>query len=473
MRAQHGCLSALGVGVLSAMLFLSGCAKSDTGSGGDAGVTKPDGGGGSGSVGQPCTTSQDCDEGICLGVGAEMFCTLACGTCPEGSYCGHVDPSGVPDGEQIPQSGYYCLPDRGGLCRPCDGPLDCPFPSDQCLSLTSGERACGRDCSFDGTCPDGYECIDGQCHPTGGTCECNADRIGAVRSCSNSNTFGTCMGKQTCYIAGWDECDARTPGPEACNGVDDDCDGEIPADEVDADGNGVLDCLESCQPQPEVCDLQDNDCNGQVDDGSPQQLCGQVPNGTPRCEAGSCVIDSCSDGYADLDGQYDNGCECAVTASGGPTCDQAEDLGQLDDSGQTQVVSGILGADGEVWYRVRAVDLPDSGLANCDTFHFRVQFLTNPDDSYRMEVYEGDCTQAPSCTQAITDFAWYTNHREGSGESAVGECPCLDDPTTNGEGYNQCQDDTRVFFIRVFKVQGGQVNCTAFDLELSNGVYSP
>ncbi len=454
-------------------VVFSGCARSITTSPAkDGSVTSVDASG-SGVVGRACENSDDCAEGLCLFVGAEKICSLACGSCPEGSYCAHVDPTGAPSGEESPGSGFYCLPDRGGLCRPCEGPLDCPFPSDQCLQIASGERVCGRDCSYDGTCPQGYRCSDNQCQPVGGTCDCNADRVGAARPCANSNEFGTCHGEQVCTQDGWDDCDARQPAPEACNGVDDDCDGEIPADEVDSDGNGVLDCLESCQPQPEVCDLQDNDCNGQVDDGSAELLCGQVTNGQPRCEAGSCVVDSCNEGFADLDGDFSNGCECAIPQGGGATCDQADDLGSLDDSGQTIDLSGILDHGGEVWYRIQALDLPEGPQGGCDSFHFRAFFVTNPHDSYRMEIHEGDCSQAMACAQPVTDYAWYTNYREGSGTSAVGECRCTNDPSRNGDGVNQCQDESATYFIRIFKVNGSQVSCDAFDVELSNGIYSP
>ena len=45
---------------------------------------------------------------------------------------------------------------------------------------------------------------------------------------------------------GWD-CDDRDPtthpaAPELCDGKDNDCDGSLPADEIDADGDGALDC---------------------------------------------------------------------------------------------------------------------------------------------------------------------------------------------------------------------------------------
>ena len=83
-----------------------------------------------------------------------------------------------------------------------------------------------------------------------------------------------------------DEDPARTPGAvEECDGVDNDCDEDVPVGEVDLDGDGFLACAEcddadaSSYPGAfEICDGVDSNCDGYADDAD---LDG---SGTADCE---------------------------------------------------------------------------------------------------------------------------------------------------------------------------------------------
>ncbi|MBU0731988.1 putative metal-binding motif-containing protein [Patescibacteria group bacterium] len=126
---------------------------------------------------------------------------------------------------------------------------------------------------------------------------------------------------------------------EACNGIDDSCDGLLPADEVDADADGYMICDGDCDDTDdmihpgaiEVCDGLDNDCSGAPDpdevdaDGDGYTVCSgmdcdgsnpDVYNGAPElCDGldNDCdgtvpwdEIDSDSDGYLVCDNDCDD-----------------------------------------------------------------------------------------------------------------------------------------------------------------------
>jgi len=64
---------------------------------------------------------------------------------------------------------------------------------------------------------------------------------------------------------------------------------------------------------PERCDGVDNDCNGVIDDPGAVSSC-SLPNATPACVGGTCVVSSCDGGYSNCDGAAANGCEIAVSS---------------------------------------------------------------------------------------------------------------------------------------------------------------
>jgi hypothetical protein len=120
---------------------------------------------------------------------------------------------------------------------------------------------------------------------------------------------------------GGDDCDDaaadRFPGQEeACNGIDDDCDGGIADVEADLDGDGDLACATDCDDQDFTVDGVDHDgdgvslCDGDCADGDPavSPLIDEIPyDGIDQDCDGADLTDRDGDGF---DGGPD-GFDCA------------------------------------------------------------------------------------------------------------------------------------------------------------------
>ena len=260
---------------------------------------------------EPCQADTSCNGGKCLYIGGTQACTVDCSeaNCPEGYACGELE---NPASEEIFRG---CIPDKGSCpftssnCVPCILDAECPMMGSRCLALVDGDY-CAPPCEDVSDCSDGYICQASEdggsfCVPTTNSCECDGANTNLSIGCevtsppNQGGSVTTCAGIQQCEASGWGPC--NLPG-EACNGIDDNCDGSI---DEGYQNNGVYDQVSHC--------------------GSCSINCASLnyPQAGPACDSVSadlpfCTYD-CNDGYVDVDGNPSNGCECEyLDASDGP-----------------------------------------------------------------------------------------------------------------------------------------------------------
>ncbi len=220
----------------------------------------------------------------------------------------------------------------------------------------------GVDDDCDGQTDEGFPGVGGPCGDGEGTC-----RVEGVFVCSADGGDIVCSAR------------APEPGPEQCDGADNDCDGAFDEDFADLGAacdvglgqcqrRGILVCdpidpgSTICDAAPgvaedEVCDLVDNDCDGVADEGfdvtaDPGNCgrCGNVcafENGIAACDGGVCALRGCREGHVDRDGLPANGCECGPGTPDppDPTFDDANCDGVDGELGRSIFVSADFGDD--------------------------------------------------------------------------------------------------------------------------------
>ncbi len=256
-----------------------------------------------------CTTGDVCMGGVCVGTPKDCsFLDGACstGVCEEGA-CEQVLLEGnCEDGDPC-TTGDTC---QLGACQ--GTPMDCSQLNDTCSYGTCQQGACvaknlAGQCDDNDPCTSGDICQEGVC--TGTPKDCTfMDGACTLGVCANGACEQQLLQGLDCTVPGGcaGVCQQGlcvVTKAELCNGIDDDCNGEVDEDfplkgtacdtndsdqcafgawSCKADGSGLECPGELFTNLTETCNNQDDDCDGTVDEGT---LCppGQV------CTNGSCV----------------------------------------------------------------------------------------------------------------------------------------------------------------------------------------
>jgi hypothetical protein len=252
------------------------------------------GDGGLGGFREACSDNLDCASRWCVPFEDHNVCTQTCldEGCPDGWNC-HAVANTNPDVVFIcfPPGNRLC----GGCVQDADCPGGRCYGLDG-LNVCGLDCETDETCPQEYACQKVFEAADApkQCVPRTQSCTCDAETAGNVRVCEKASDTGTCYGRETCDPAqGWTGCDAPEPRPEVCNLADDDCNGltddiaglggecerTVEVDGAESTCRGRLVCSResedpictAAEPMPEACNYLDDDCDGDTDETFPER----------------------------------------------------------------------------------------------------------------------------------------------------------------------------------------------------------
>jgi hypothetical protein len=366
------------------------------------------------AFGEPCQEDGDCESTLCIAEQGLGICTESCTeTCPDGWVCLNAPWTGV-------DVMFVCFPANVSNCQPCQDNAECipevePFSVGddyaRCMSYGMEGYYCAPPCETDDDCSASYKCeswfdVDGEsykgCRHTSGVCDCSpyAVALEASTTCKLGNDVGTCLGQRVCSSDGLGECEGEYAESEICDGLDNDCNGDID-DELElgecsltsdfgecfgpvvcVDGEEVC---EAALPDEEICDNQDNNCDGEVDEG----FTDDNDNGILDC----LEEDTDDDGILDYD---DN---CPEDANSEQEDNDEDDLGDACDDDD----------DNDEW-----LDEDDCDPFDSDVFPEATEKCNGIDDNCDEQIDEGypdsnndgtaDCMEDDSDGDAIFDY---------------------------------------------------------------------
>ncbi len=356
----------------------------------------------------PCGENLDCQSGWCVEHLGEGVCTELCQEeCPPGWACKSVG-AGGPDLSSICVSGY------SNLCKPCATSEGCKAvggAEDACIDYGDEGNFCGGTCTDNEDCPWGFICtealtVDGveltQCVAEAGICPCAAKSVtlGLTTPCAVANEFGTCSGKRVCTDGGLSDCDALVPDVEICDGIDNDCDGEVD-EPVLVEDEYVAVCSDGNACTKDSCQGADGCTHEALDEG--ECVDGDACTVGDHCEEGVCLGSpvACDDNNPCTDDVCDGLGGCDFSANTEP-CDDGDPCSVADQCKATQCVGVPVTCDCQVDADCDALEDDNvcNGVLLCETDWLPYQ--CNVDDETIVECPAPDGPDA-FCLQSVCD----------------------------------------------------------------------
>jgi hypothetical protein len=273
---------------------------------------------------KPCAGGSQCDSKRCIEMNDMLACSMYCygqGECPDLFYCAFEEQVEPTEESETSEPRGLCRPiDNNEICHSCSNDTQCDVIGGFCQRVGQGNY-CLMSCDLD-NCPTGFTCTPGDgglnfCIPDTDDCTCNTIKAGTIRSCSLSNEYGECAGVITCQgDGGWTNCQGEMPGPESCDGIDNNCDGNIDEDLLGTESH---------------CSMCGDICMGSG-----------LPGTQPVCIESSCSLD-CYEDYFDANDNSQDGCECIDDTEAVHSIDDLVSLGSWTDCDfTTQITTSLI-----------------------------------------------------------------------------------------------------------------------------------